>query len=127
MHSLGKIVNLCSLEMIFPVSNTVGPKPPSLVDDVKEGDVVVVLDDALVVGEEVGDVGDGGGRPAAPLVVELGEALGARGERVAGGRVLHSPPLLQQQRAQPPEITLKYKLRLYIYYDIILNLGHFVI
>ena len=90
------------LQITFPVSNPVGPPLPSLIDDVEEGDVVVVLDDALVVCEQIGHVGDGRGRPAPPLVVELGEALGARREGVAGRRVLHPPTLLQEQRAEPP-------------------------
>ena len=77
------------------MSNPVGPPQPSLVDNVEEGDVIVVLDDALVVCEEVCHVGDGRGRPAPPLVVELGEALGARRERVAGRGVLYPPTLLQ--------------------------------
>ena len=72
-----------------------------LVADVREGDVVVDLDRVLVVHEEVHDVRHGGGDPAAPLVVELGEALRAVRVGVARGRVLHPVPALKQQGAQP--------------------------
>ena len=42
-----------------------------LVDDVGEGDVVVVLDDVAVVAQQVRYVGDGGGHPSPALVVEF--------------------------------------------------------
>ena len=77
-----------------------------MVEDEEVGDVVVVPEDGVLVREEVGNVGDGGGRPAPALVVELGKALGTSGEGVAGRGVLYSPPSLKQQGAEPPVLTL---------------------
>ncbi len=42
-----------------------------LVDDVGEGDVVIILDHVAIVAEQVRDIGNRGGHPASPLVVEL--------------------------------------------------------
>lgn len=72
-----------------------------LVEDVEHGDVLVDGDGALVVEQQVEDVGHGGGHPAAALVEELAEALGAVRVGVAGRRVLDAEAALQHQRAQP--------------------------
>ena len=64
------------------------------------------LDDVLVVGEKVHDVGDGAGHPAAPLVVELVEGLGRVREGVGGGAVLDAVALLEQQGAEPAVLAL---------------------
>ena len=51
--------------------------------------------------QEIQRVGQGGGSPSPPLVVELLELLRGVGVGVGGGVVLHPPALLQQQRTQP--------------------------
>ena len=51
--------------------------------------------------QEIQRVGQGGGPPSSPLVVELLELLRGVGVGVGGRVVLHPPALLQQQRAQP--------------------------
>ena len=70
---------------------------PYLIQNVEDGDVIVVLDHPPPVGEQIGNVGQGGGHPASPLVVELLEALGARREGV-GGRGVLDPPALREQK-----------------------------
>ena len=77
-----------------------------LVSDVGQGDVVVDLDRALVVHQQIHDVGDGRRHPATTLVVELAESFGSVGVGIGGGRVLDPVASLQQEGAQPPVLAL---------------------
>uniref|UniRef100_A0A8W7PPG4 Uncharacterized protein n=1 Tax=Anopheles coluzzii TaxID=1518534 RepID=A0A8W7PPG4_ANOCL len=77
-----------------------------LVEDVQQRDVVVDLDRAPVVHQQVHNVGDGGRYPAATLVVELVEPFRAVGVGVRGSRVLDAIATLQQQRTQPTILAL---------------------
>merc|ERR1719259_467147 len=67
-----------------------------LVADVGQRDVVVDLDGALVVLQQVHDVGHGGRHPPPALVEELSERLRARRIGVRGSTVLHAVASLQQ-------------------------------
>lgn len=71
----------------------------ALVDNVREGDVVVDGNGALVVTKQIHDVGHCGRGPPTTLCVELAEAFRAVSVGIGGSTVLNTVASLQEQGA----------------------------
>ena len=90
----------------FYVLQTLFPFHYTYVADEEAADACVDPEHVAIVLEEVEQVGDGGGYPAAALVVVLVEGFWRIGLGVGGGHVADEVALLDDEGAEPSVLAL---------------------